>query len=373
LLFCCGAGLAIEAERPVGRLGNNPHNLPTDVQLFDLHDPELVSAWPTFLATTPMLNNEMLPSSLQNRLTHIVATYRALTPVDRPAFFVATYLDVLSDGLLTGTDDEILPMRVCPVFASGSNASVSSLLAVASGLPDELFVDAPGAAERYRYLFLQTEFSHCRFLSSIRAATGTELSTGSGASAGIPQTRLSFVVGERNYTATVRSKEELRALLETVGEVDATAMLRQQSPGGGALNEAPFDEAQVLSYIRLLSLLATDGKNGYAAIPVLFPLLSNGTDTPATAANGSLQIADALDVAYRARDEFRQLVPFPIRDSADLLSAKLTVMQALAERDISPTGDVRVKALLDRFVIGADLLLVTTLAHEAGTERHTAQ
>ena len=366
LLFCCGAALAISTEvwvpRPVDEHGDISNIPPLGVRLFDLHDPGLMNTWPSFLASTPMLNDELLPKSLQDRLTNVVATYQFLTPIDRPAFFVATYFDLLSERLLSvdlDEESEIFPMQVCPVFASGRDASVSSLLAVASGLPDALFVNAPGQPERYRYLFLQTEFSHCRFLATLQALEGTRLPVQAGKHADTVVANLSFDVGMRSYTAILGTKEELRALVETVGEVDAVTMFRRQMPGRSA-----FDEAEVLRFIRLLSLLATDGQSGYAAIPVLFPLLSEGADEVHSAETESLRIADALDLAYQARDAFRQIVPSSIRDTDELLSAKLTVMKALAKGGDYHAADDRITSLLDQFVNGADLLLATTIAQE---------
>jgi hypothetical protein len=363
LLFCCSATLAPASCRAAGAVdeqGNTSNNSAQGIKLFDLHDPELMSEWPDFLATTPMLNDELLPSSLQDRLTNLVATYRSLTPVDRPAFFVATYFDVLSERLLAvdaDEEDKILPLQVCPVFVSGNDASVSSLLAMASGLPEELFVNAPGEPEHYRYLFLQTEFSHCRFLATIKAGEATRQPMPADRHAGAAAVSFPFSVDLRSYIAVLGNKEELRALVETVGEVDAIAKFRQQvSP------QPARDEAEVLSFVRLVSLLATDGRSGYAAIPVLYPMLSESADEERTAESESLRIADALDLAYRARDVFRQIVPFGIRDTDELLSAKLTVMKALAEGSDIP--DDRIASLLEQFVTGADLLLATTLAQE---------
>jgi hypothetical protein len=349
-LSCWGAASATAAEgvaaQPVAQYEYVHDIAPLGVRLFDLHDPGLMSSWPGFLATTPMQNDEFLPASLQTQLTRVVATYQSLTPVGRPAFFVATYFDVLSERLLGGLehDSDILPMQVCPVFASGSDAAVSSLLAVASGLPDAVFVNAPGQPERYRYLFLQTEFSHCRFL-----ATAAVQAPGNNG--------LSFDVGRRSYTATLRTKQELRALLEAIGEVDAVSMFTQQMPSRDAR-----DEAEVLRFIRLLSLLATDGKSGYAAIPVLFPLLSEGADDVNAAETGSLRIADALDLAYEVRAAFRRIVRFPIRDTEELQDAKLAVMKALAEGGDYLATDERISALLDQFVNGSDLLLAGSVA-----------
>lgn len=360
LLFCSGAAVTTSTEafveQPVDRLELIPNIPPPGVRLFDLHDPGLMSTWPGFVATTPMQNDEMLPASLQNRLMHVVATYRSLTPIDRPAFFVATYFDVLSERLLSVEPDEesgIFPMQVCPVFASGNDTSVGSLLAVASGLPDELFVHAPGQPERYRYLFLQTEFSHCRFLATVQALKGPRLPEQAARSGDTGVATLSFDVGLRTYTAMLGSKEELRALVETVGEVDAVSMFSQQMPGGSARNEV-----EVLRFIRLLSLLATDGKSGYAAIPVLFPLLSEDN----IISKESLRISDALDLAYQVREAFRKIVPYPIRDTDELLSAKLTVTNALAAGGDFHAADERISSLLNQFVDGSDLLLTATAA-----------
>jgi hypothetical protein len=364
-LFCCSAASATSAEGGAAHPVDEHEDLagipPLGVRLFDLHDPALMSAWPGFVATTPMQNDELLPASLQSRLTSVVANYQALTPIGRPAFFVATYFDVLSEHLLGGVYQEsnIFPMQVCPVFASGGDAAVPSLLAVASGLPDALFVNAPGQPERYRYLFLQTEFSHCRFLATatVQAPERTRPPAQPGDRAPAAVAHVTFEVGRRTYTATLGTRQELRALLEAIGEVDAVSVFKQQVPRRGAR-----DEAEVLRFIRLLSLLATDGKSGYAAIPVLFPLLSGGADDLDSARIETLQVADALALAYEVRAAFRRIVPFPIRDTDALQSANLAVMKALSEGGENAAVDERISSLLDQFVIGTDLLLAATVA-----------
>lgn len=358
LLACCGAALATTVDDRAAGRSSAPADAsrvpPPGIRFFDLHDPGLVDSWPGFLATTPMLNDELLPPPLRERLTNTVATYRSLTPVGRPAFFVATYFDLLSERLLAaeaGADASILPLKVCPVFTSGSDASVSSLLAVASGLPDALFVHAPGEPGRYRYLFLQTEISHCRFLAAMRTSRATPLQQ--AGHAGPAAVSLPFRAAARRYTAVLHNKEELRALLETVGEIDAIATFRRQMP------KRPRDEADVLGFIRLLSLLATDGRSGYAAIPVLYPML---TESAHAATPEALHIADALAMAYELRTAFRRIVPFAIHDTEALLRAKLNVMEALAGG--GRVADDRTATLLEQFVTGADLLLVTSVAHE---------
>jgi hypothetical protein len=358
LLLHCAAAFATRVGPPNGQ-GNTTTIPPGGVALFHLHDPELMNTWATFLATTPMLNNTLLPSSLQDRLANVVATYRFLTPVDRPAFFVATYFDLLSERLLAvGADErsEIFPMQVCPVFSSAADASVSKLLAVASGLPDELFVNAPGKPERYRYLFLQTEFSHCKFLATIIPSDDKRPPEQASEHPDTGFGNVSFNVGARPYTAVLSTKRELRALVETVGDVDAITAFRRQVTG-----PSTADEAEVLIFVRLLALLATDGNSGYAAIPVLFPLLQERADNGYASTTDSLQIADALELAYQAREQFCQIVPFAIRDTEDLLNAKLAVMQSLADFG---TADERLTSLLYQFVSGSDLLLATPLATE---------
>jgi hypothetical protein len=374
LLLYAGAMPASSADRgAVPATGSGILDVP-GIRLFDLHEPGLMVTWGQFLATTRMLNEEPIPPLLQSRLMSVVATYQALTPVDRPAFFVAQYFDLLSERLLSadgGSSRDVLPMQVCPVFASGADAPVSSLLALASGLPDELFVNAPGEPDRYRHLFLQTEFSHCRFLATLGAADEARLPVAgelSGASGPAPA-RLSFTLGTRRWSADLNSADELRALVETVGDVDAIAAFRGEMRSAG-----PADEADVLAFIRLLSLFATRSSNGYAAVPVLFPLLSgSGDDESGGQAQGlrmqplqaaPLQVADALALAYEARAAFLDIVPFPVRTPDDLLGARLAVMQALAEGGVYRAGDERVEALLHRFVTGADLLLPTLLAQE---------
>ncbi|HEX5789440.1 MAG TPA: hypothetical protein VFY03_14745 [Woeseiaceae bacterium] len=377
LLLYAGTMPAASADRGVGVPATGGGILEVHapgIRLFDLHEPGLMGTWGQFLATTRMLNEEPLPPALQNRLMSIVATYQALTPVDRPAFFVAQYFDLLSERLLSadaGSSRDVLPMQVCPVFASGADAPVSSLLALASGLPDDLFVDAPGEPDRYRYLFLQTEFSHCRFLATLGTADETRLPV-AGELAGVAgpaPARLSFTLGTRSWLADLNSADELRALVETVGDVDAIAAFRSEMGSAG-----PTDEADVLAFIRLLSLFATRGSNGYAAVPVLCPLLIGSEDDvsggqaerpqPRDLQRGPLQVADALALAYAARTAFLDIVPFPIRTPDDLLGARLAVMEALAEGRVHRVGDERVDALLHRFVTGAELLLPTLLAQE---------
>jgi hypothetical protein len=365
-LLLCSVALPFTVDNgTVGPAEEHEHtsNLaPQGIQLFDLHQPGLMSSWATFLATTPMLNEEPLPPSLQRRLADVVATYRLLTPVDRPAFFVATYVDLLSERLLAVDPDQgraMFPLQVCPVFASGDAAPVSSLLAEASGLPDELFVNAPGQPEHYRYLFLQTEYSHCRFLASIKKADEPALAARAGGRGDTTLATLSFTVGVRPYTAILGTKEELRALLETVGDIDAIAMFKRQRA-----DRSPVDEADVLRFVRLLALLGTDARNGYAAIPVLLPLLNDDAEGVNNADVVSFRIADALELAYEARAAFRRTVPFSIRDTGQLHNARLAVARALAAGGEYRAVDRRIRSLLHQFVAGSNLLLATTVETE---------
>ena len=332
------------------------------IVIFDLHDPALMADWTKFLQVTPMINSEPVPHYLQSRLINVVGVYRSLTPAGRPAFFVATYFDVLSDRLFTAgisSAGNIGPMKSCPVFTSGNDAPVHELLAVASGLPGELFVNAPGRADNYRRLFLQTEFSHCHFLATMRkAGADVDLPT---AVRSTPRrsVRLSFDVGTRTMTAIVTTRDELRALVETVGDLDAGRAFRAD-----ASQRVATDEAAILGYVRLLALLATDSDSGYAAIPVLRTLfaerLAAGSDVDAT----PFSVADALAVAFAARAAFREIVPFPVRNSDDLLGAKLAVKRALGDDALLHVGNDRLIGLLDDFVSGAELLLQPTYAHE---------
>jgi hypothetical protein len=364
LLLQCLAALAASADYVGGsgedERGESSTIAPRGVALFDLHDPELMGSWADFLEKTPMLNAKPLPSGLQGRLTNDVVVYQYLTPADQPAFFVATYFDVLIDNLLVADGEEtieIRPMQVCPVFTSGKDPSVSSHLAVATGLPDELFANAPGRPERYRNLFLQTEYSHCRFLAAFWAVDGTGVRFHADEYQGKRLAHFSFEVGSRSYTACVGTRDELRALLEVLGDVDAISRVRGEESGRNSA-----DETEVFSFARLLALLATDSKNGYAAIPVLYPML-NGQDDVHNAERGCLPIADALKLAYKAREAFRQLVTFSISDVETLSTAKLTVMRALSDDSYLLTAGEQLTAILHRFVTGADLLLAPTLAY----------
>lgn len=359
LLLGGGAAVAAsvdDAGPPAADWQPDAYAAPQGVALFDLHEPGVLPAWTSFLATTPMLNEAPLPPALQKRMASVVANYRYLTPVNRPAFFVATYFDALAERLFATevADQAILPLRVCPVFASGADATTSDLLAVASGLPDSLFADTPGHPERYRYLILETEYSHCRFLASL-AATG--MPADHGAQSESVSARLRFSVATQPYTATVGNRRELRALLETVGDVEAVTRFRTQMADGTSR-----DEADVLMYLRLISMLATDGRYGYAAIPVLFPALTGDADGGQLAERAPVSVSDALTVAYRARSAFRTIVPFRLRHPEDLLRAQFIVADALADADAAIDGPVR--SLLERFVVGADILLPPRVAQQ---------
>lgn len=348
LLLICSATVAMKNEQRVhSSVDEQPAApAPKGVRLFDLHDPDLSRVWPEFLAATPMLDNRPVPPPLQNRLRTLVGTYRDLTAVGEPAYFVATYFDLLSEELLAkdvSLERTVLPMQVCPVFASGRDAAVSTLLATVSGLSTDLFLHAPGREERYRYLLLQTEFSHCNFLTTARALAVD-------VAAHYPDPNIAFHLDSRSLEAIVGSRDELRALVETVGEIEAIRSFRDKWPASG-----DADEADVLSFLRLLSLLATDSKNGYGAIPVLFPLLAGGGMDAAPTA--SLAVADALELAYQARAAFRKLVPYRIHDAGDLWRAKLLVRNALTGVAAHSPIDTQITDLLQQFVDGADLLL----------------
>jgi hypothetical protein len=89
----------------------------------------------------------------------------------------------------------------------------------------------------------------------------------------------------------------------------------------------------------------------------------NGQDDVHNAERGCLPIADALKLAYKAREAFRQLVTFSISDVETLSTAKLTVMRALSDDSYLLTAGEQLTAILHRFVTGADLLLAPTLAY----------
>jgi hypothetical protein len=363
LLLHYGATVAMNTQNSAPDLDQEVV-APDGVRLFDLHDPALSISFANFLATTPMLNDRLLSAALQSRLARMVGTYRSLTPAEQPAFFVATHFDLLTDGLLADNgpgETQVLPMQVCPVFASGAAAPVEALLAAASGLPDALFVNAPGRQDRYRYLFLQTEFSHCRFFAGLglgREAVARAPLT-HGAERG--KRRIAFTVDGQGYMAAVDSRDQFRAIVETVGDVEAIRAFRAKWPG----NDVP-DEVDVLRYLRLLSLLATDGRNGYGAIPVLRPVFS----TPAEAGPDplSVPVAESLDLAYRLRARFRKLVSFPLRDIDDLRRANQLVSRALENPEPVELMDSRIANLLEQFVTGTDILL----AADPPTRKSTA-
>ncbi|MEJ2604875.1 MAG: hypothetical protein P8172_16625 [Gammaproteobacteria bacterium] len=124
---------------------------PPGVAVFELHDPGLMPAWTEFLANTPMHNGVPIPQPVQLRMQSVVSNYRALTSTGRPAFFVATYFDLLSEQWLRERMEPaatLAPMTVCPVFRSGDHAPARSLLATVSNVPEAVFVDAPGLPER---------------------------------------------------------------------------------------------------------------------------------------------------------------------------------------------------------------------------------
>jgi len=328
----------------------------TNVRLFQLHDPALEQEWADFLATTPMLDQRPLPAALQRRLRRTLQVYQSATSATEPAYFVATYFDKLSDSMFAprwaseldaarlppSASGRVTPLATCPVFAGSRHTSAADLLALASGLPAGLFTGVSGSSERFDELFLLTEMSHCRFLAEFAAnhlyAERPPCDEQPGESQ-VLQRCLQFSVNGNGLTVFVSNREELRAVVETVGDVEATTEFRHRRPRTSA-----NDEADILRLVRLISLLTTDATTGYAAIPVMFKAVG--------AADETVDVRAALATAYRLRRAFRELVPFAVTTPESLREAARRVETALYSPAHSPNWEPGDHKFFEEFVVG---------------------
>lgn len=217
------------------------------IRIFDLHADGVSDAFRAFMQTVPMTNDRQVPGRLIDDTVASLAFLKAATPPGVPSYFVAAYIH--KTALVRMSPDErahylgrygeaVYPQQVCPVFISRTGSSVPELLSVATNLPAAWFDRTQGAPEVYARLFALTEASHCGFIAR-ELANPTILPAGLG-------------------------QEDLRTILEALGDFEATAALRAATPPG-----ASADEADTLFAARLLAMFLVARENAYTALPAL--------------------------------------------------------------------------------------------------------
>ena len=217
------------------------------IRIFDLHAEGVEEAFREFLQTVPMTNDRAVPGRLVDDTVASLSFIRATTPEDGPAYFVASWIH--KTPLVSRSEaehrryferygEDVYPQRVCPVFIGFGAADTAGLLSGATGLPAALFGNVPGDAPAIERLFALTEASHCGFIAR-ELARPTVLPHG-------------------------LEQEDLRTILEALGDFEAGAVIR--SPG---TYSATADEADVLFAARLLATFLQERETAYTAVPGL--------------------------------------------------------------------------------------------------------
>lgn len=217
------------------------------IRVFDLQADGVSEAFRDFMQTVPMTNDRQVPAKLVDDTVASLSFLKAATPPDVPAYFVAAYIHKTALVALPAEQrayyagrygEAVYPQQVCPVFISSAGGGVPELLNVATNLPATWFGRTGGAPSAYQRLFALTEASHCGFIAR-ELANPTVLPAGLG-------------------------PEDLRTILEALGDFEATAVMRTAAPGHDAA-----DESDVLFAARLLAALLLDRDNAYTAVPGL--------------------------------------------------------------------------------------------------------
>jgi hypothetical protein len=219
----------------------------TPVRLFDPFAPDTAAEFREFLSTTPMLNDRPMPSRAVRETSSALTMLQQRVHFKEPTYFVATNFEktplapqpALRRRALAKHYGELLyPQKISPVFASHADAGVPSMLSAATGLAPGYFYNSPGSRENFHTLFLLTEASHCGFLNRYQA--------------------------HETLPAGIETVADLRAVIEAVGDYEATAAFRSLQPVGNKP-----DEADVLKAARLVAMFLNDRVSAYTCIPAL--------------------------------------------------------------------------------------------------------
>lgn len=300
----------------------------TSVRLFDARASDRLTRFRRFLSTATMRGGGALPSTLVDDTAAAVRLYLSTLGTGEPVYFVGSYVD----KVLTFDADErryyaaryatqvTLP-TTCPVFVAAGTATTAELLARAANLPVALFEQAAGSSARLHRLFVLTELSHCGFL-----AHGIE---------------------HPGLRGAIDSAYALRALLESIGDYEATALFREEQPA----RPGP-DEADLLFAARVLSLFLSERAGPYAAVPPMMALLqAHGL------AEGSQQLGRARAAVTEARRGFwHELARYRGIETASLPLAEMgAALASAAEREADPLT----ASLLRYFPIALEVLAIS--------------
>lgn len=302
----------------------------TRVALFDPHDPRSEALFEEFLRRYPMINGRRVPPRLAADVLAALAWERAGRSRQQPAYFVIGFLQKAATSPLSEErkrmirrryGEDILPQTACPVFASAGGADTAAMLATATGLAQGYFAAAPGEAGGYHQLFLLTELSHCGFMT--------------------------HVLSEPLFPETEARAFDLRAVVEAVGDLEASAAYRGLMPE----TQAP-DEADVLHAARTVAMFIDGILTPYALIPAVHRLYGDVDALEATR-----KMDSAREYVRRARRVFREVTGGPgqyPRTPAGLKMMGERVSATLSEG--SDAVDAPVEVLLVSFVEAVALL-----------------
>lgn len=271
------------------------------IRLFDPHQRGVDDEFREFLHEIPMTNLRPVPEKLVTETATALTLYRRPHVRPSPAYFVATNFDKSINALFSPREkstvrlrygEDIYPQVICPVFASHAGRNSADLLSEASGLPAAYFASAPGSRDNYHYLFLLTEASHCGFLAR--------------------------TIYDPTLRGALRNADELRAVLEGIGDFEASALFHNHRPP-----RRYADEADVLFAARVLAMFLRERTSAYTAIPALtLAYLEHGI------IDGSTRIAALQQDVAAARLRFRKIAGASRR----LDTSRPEVLAALAEK-----------------------------------------
>ncbi|MGH8195661.1 MAG: hypothetical protein ACREQ8_14865 [Woeseiaceae bacterium] len=241
VILCVTSGRATDRTAWLSSLAGVP------IQVFDLQAPDVSRDFRAFLSEIPMTNDRPVPGALVEDTVASLTFIKAATPAGEPSYFVASYIhktplvaasESARERYLKRYGEFVYPQQVCPVFLDRAGANVPTLLSTAVNLPASLFEEVTGLVDNYDRLFGLTEASHCGFIA--------------------------HELAEPTVLPPALSRQELRTILEALGDFEATAVFRDAEYTG-----VTADEADVLFAARVLAMFMLERENAYTAIPGL--------------------------------------------------------------------------------------------------------
>ena len=300
------------------------------IRVFDLQADGVSEAFRAFMQSVPMTNDRQVPGRLVDDTVASLTFLKASTPPNVPSYFVAAYIHKTALVPMSADDrahylgrygEAVYPQQVCPVFISRTGSSVAELLSVATNLPAAWFERARGEPENYSQLFALTEASHCGFIAR-ELANPTISPSGLG-------------------------HDDLRTILEALGDFEATAAVRAGMPAATAA-----DEADTLFAARLLAMFLLERENAYTALPALVREYSRVGVAPA-----NRRLAEIRRSVHLARDTVRRALRTGGEDPKNLSLPELAErLHRAADRGALEPGDTLANELVRLLVPALRLL-----------------